>query len=103
MTAFLRQIRRGEIDRNVGPRKAQTDSMERIPHTLTTFRDGLVRQTDDGKDVLSGADPDFHLNRARLDTDERQRGNTPVHAVPRVSPDFLSGEVKGGGRRPSRT
>ena len=66
MTAFLRQIRRGEIDRNVGPRKAQTDSMERSPHTLTTFRDGLVRQTDDGKDVLSGADPDFHLNRARL-------------------------------------
>jgi len=82
MAALLRKIGWREVYGDVRPWKAEPDCVERVAHTLATFRDRLIRQSDDCECVLSRADPDLHLYRACLDADKRQRGDPTVHTAP---------------------
>jgi hypothetical protein len=56
--------------------------MQRIAHPLAALRHRLVRQPDDGKHVPPRADANLHLDRLRLDADERHGCDLPVHESP---------------------
>ncbi len=49
MRAFLRQIRRGEVDGNTFGRQADAKGGERRAHPLLTLRDGFIRKADNGE------------------------------------------------------
>jgi hypothetical protein len=59
--------------------------MQRIAHAFAALRHGLVGQTDNGEGMRAGADAHLHLDGARLDADEGERGNLPVHAHPQTN------------------
>ena len=82
MAAFLRQIGRRQIDRDVLEGQAKPDGVQRVADALAAFSDGLVGQADDRERRGPGRDADLHLHGARFDTNERERGNLAVHDAP---------------------
>ncbi|MGZ5913836.1 MAG: hypothetical protein ACXWJU_00710, partial [Hyphomicrobium sp.] len=54
-------------------------------HALAAFGHHLVGQPHDDERGLPRCDAHLHLDRARLDADERERGNLAVYAPPRRS------------------
>jgi hypothetical protein len=67
MAAFLRKIRRREIDGDAarGQRKPRGD--QRRTHPLARFRNRLVGKTNDVKRRQAGRDLHLHVDRAGLD------------------------------------
>jgi len=53
--------------------------VERIAHALAALGYRLVGQADDGEHVLAAGDAHLHLDGLRLDADEGDGGNLPVH------------------------
>ena len=83
LAAFLGQVGGREIHRHVAVGHAETDGVQRVAHALAAFGDRLVGQADDDERGLARRDAHLHLDRARLDADERERGDLAVHAPPR--------------------
>lgn len=79
MAAFLGQVCRREIDRQMLVGKPQTDRMQRVAHALPAFGHGLVRQPHNGEGLRSRRDADLNLDRTRLDADKRNRCNLGIH------------------------
>ena len=79
VAAFLGQVGRREIDGDVPERQRHADGVEGIADALAAFRDSFIREADDGEYVPPAADPDLHFDGARLDADEREGGDLPVH------------------------
>jgi len=82
MAAFLRQIGRRQIDRDVLEGQAKPDSVQCVADALAAFSNGLVWQADDGERCSPRRDADLHLHGARFDTNKRERGNLAVHSAP---------------------
>ncbi len=82
VAAFLRQIGRREIDGDAPRRQREARSDQSRAHALARFRDGLVGQTDDGESRQARRDLHLHVDRANLDTLERNRGDALDHVRP---------------------
>jgi hypothetical protein len=89
--AFLGQVGGRQVDRDVLPGQTQTHGVQRIAHALAALRHSLVGQPDDGEHVPAGAEAHLHLDRLGLDADERDGGDMPVHASPRIARATLMG------------
>jgi hypothetical protein len=79
MRAFLGQICGREIDRDALRRQRQADRGERGVNPLAAFVDRLVRQSDHQEFGQPGRDLDLHLDAARLQPQERHRGDMRDH------------------------
>ena len=79
MAAFLRKIRRGEIDRDAacGQRKPRGD--QRRTHPLARFRHRLVGKANDMERGQAGRDLHLHVDRAGLDPLKCDGGNPLDH------------------------
>ena len=80
LAAFLWQVGGREVHRHVAVGHAEADRVQRVARALAAFRDRPVGQADDHERGLSRRDADLHLDWARLDADERERGDLAVHA-----------------------
>jgi hypothetical protein len=79
MAAFLREVGGSEIDGDAFRRQREADGIERPAHPLAAFRYRLVGQPDDGEVWKPRSDLDLHVNGARLDALESDRGDTREH------------------------
>jgi hypothetical protein len=80
LAALLRQVGGREVHRHVAVGHAETDGVQRVTHALAAFGHRLVGQPDDDERGLARRDAHLHLDRARLDADESERGDLAVHA-----------------------
>jgi hypothetical protein len=84
---LLGQVGGREVDCDVLERQSEANGMQRVAHPLAALRHGFVGQTDDGEHMLAARDAHLHLHGPGLDADEGDRGDLPVHAFPRPTPD----------------
>ena len=82
LAAFLGQVGRRQVHRDVLVGHAEADGVQRVAHALAAFRHRLIRQAHDDECLLPGRDAHLHLDGSRLDADERQGGDLTVHAAP---------------------
>ena len=71
MAAFLGQIGRGKIYRQMLVGHAEPDSMKCVADPLAALGDGLVRQAHDNEGFFPRRRPCLDFDSARLDPDER--------------------------------
>jgi len=82
MGAFLRQVRRGQIDSDFLWRQGQTRGMKRRLNALAAFCYGLVGKPDNVHVDLAGRDHDLNIDRNTLDTLKCNRTDTRHHCPP---------------------
>ncbi len=85
MAAFLRQVRRGEVDRDPPRRQRKAGRDQRRADPLAGLRHRLVRQPHHIEGGNAGRDLDLDIDRPRLDALERDRGYTLDHEFPWTS------------------
>ncbi len=95
----LGKSRRREVDGHVLIGKAEPHGVQRIAHALAAFGDGFVGQPDDHERRRTGRDAHLHLDRARLDAHERQRGDGAVYPRPFTQLPAVGNECAAGFRR----
>jgi hypothetical protein len=79
MASLLRQVGRGEVDRDALGRKGEAGGDQGRADPLAGFRHRLVRQADDGERDCTGRDLNLDIDRPRLDSLERNSGNARHH------------------------
>src|SRR5262245_45076671 len=67
MTSFFRQIGRSEIDGDTAGGEREAGSNQRRAHALLGFRDGLVRQPDNGEGRQAGRYLHLYVDGTSLD------------------------------------
>ncbi len=86
MAAFLRQVGRGEVDRDALGRQRQPRRDQRGTDALLALADRLVRQADEDEGDATRRDLDLHIDGARLDAFERYRRDPRHHSKPTPAP-----------------
>ena len=79
MATLLGEVGGREIDRDPARRQGEPGCDERCPHALPGLADCLVGKADDVERRQARCDLHLHINRARLDTFECDRGNSLDH------------------------
>ncbi len=82
MAAFLGQVRRGEIDRDLLGRHGEAGGVQGCLHPLAAFGHCLVRQPDDMHAELARADHDLHIDRNAFNALKCYRSDTRDHSDP---------------------
>ena len=72
---FLRQVCRGEVDRDPLRRKRQTHGGQGRAHPLAALTHGLVGQADERESRHSRRDLTLHFNRARFQSQVGDSGD----------------------------
>ena len=79
VAAFLRQIGGSEVDGDAPRRQRKPRGDQRRTHPLARFRDGLVRQADDGEGRQAGRDLHLHVDGPSLNSLECDGGDALNH------------------------
>ena len=86
VAAFLGQVGGREIDGDAARRQREPGGDQRAAHPLARLGHRLVGEADDVEGRQSGRDLHLHVDRARLDALERDRGDPLDHRMPPMRP-----------------
>jgi hypothetical protein len=82
VAAFLGQVGRRKIDGDAFRRQGKPDGVQRAAHPLAALGHGLVRKADDGEGGQARPDLHLHVDGARLNALEGDRGDSREHNTP---------------------